>query len=147
MAHSITVFVLTYTHKHGTDISLYNSEQHAQDAAADLARLYWDGRSDRTAPDAADGLSGDALIAAYFDEDGAGNGETFAIIPTDFTPEPTIADLAEELRGRHTTEVPDHPRSYWRFAVGNEDTILGYWDWIAAALAPSGNDHPQTPQS
>jgi hypothetical protein len=27
-------------------------------------------------------------------------------------------------------EDPKHPRSDWRYEVNNEDTLLGYWDWV-----------------
>lgn len=31
---------------------------------------------------------------------------------------------------------PDHPPADWRFEVANDDTRLGYWDWVANQLDP-----------
>lgn len=30
---------------------------------------------------------------------------------------------------------PDHPVADWQAEVVNDDTRLGYWDWVAARLA------------
>lgn len=32
-------------------------------------------------------------------------------------------------------EHPDHPVADWQAEVANDDTRLGYWDWVAARLA------------
>ncbi|QWE98138.1 MULTISPECIES: hypothetical protein [unclassified Cupriavidus] len=34
------------------------------------------------------------------------------------------------LRATFDTEHPDHPRSAWRSEVANDDTLLGYWEWV-----------------
>jgi hypothetical protein len=31
-------------------------------------------------------------------------------------------------------EHPDWPRQDWQYEVANEDTNLGYWDWVLAKL-------------
>lgn len=48
-----------------------------------------------------------------------------------FRPE-TTHELAQRIRGgdpwQH--EHPDYPKSDWRHEVANDDTLLGYWEWV-----------------
>lgn len=45
-----------------------------------------------------------------------------------------IGLTGEELRRKHLTEHPRHPRSDWRHAVSTLTTEHGYWDWAAEQL-------------
>jgi hypothetical protein len=40
-----------------------------------------------------------------------------------------------EANGGHWGEHPEHTVSEWRWAVGNGDTRLGYWDWVLSLIA------------
>lgn len=45
---------------------------------------------------------------------------------------------ADALDGKYNPEGdgehPDHSRHTWRQAVGNEETLLGYWEWVSHQL-------------
>ncbi len=36
---------------------------------------------------------------------------------------------------------PDHPISDWQYLVANNDTRLGYWEWVASQLIFKGEHH------
>ena len=40
------------------------------------------------------------------------------------------------VRGEH----PDHPVAGWQYEVGEDDTRLGYWAWVAAQLEHDAED-------
>lgn len=42
----------------------------------------------------------------------------------------TLQDEYGGLWGEH----PDYPRKDWAYEVGNNDTNLGYWDWVSHRL-------------
>ncbi len=45
---------------------------------------------------------------------------------------------AEQLDDRYNPdgrgEHPDYPREEWRWEVGEENTLLGYWEWVVHML-------------
>lgn len=45
-------------------------------------------------------------------------------------------DLDElmEQHGGYWGEHPDHPSCDWRFEVANEDTRMGYWEWVESRV-------------
>lgn len=43
--------------------------------------------------------------------------------------------LDDEYNPDGDGEHPTLPRADWREAVANEDTISGYWDWVAYKLS------------
>jgi hypothetical protein len=43
-------------------------------------------------------------------------------------------DLREMLAVDLWQDHPDWPRSEWRLEAGNDDTLLGYWEWVQAKL-------------
>lgn len=38
---------------------------------------------------------------------------------------------AEELRSRYDYEHPQYTRDEWRQEVRDDNTLLGYWEWVA----------------
>lgn len=44
---------------------------------------------------------------------------------------------AHDPRGR---EHPNYPKSDWRYEVANDDTLLGYWEWVAMRLEVDSRD-------
>ena len=40
------------------------------------------------------------------------------------------AESLADQHGGHWGQHPDHPAEDWRYEVGNNDTRLGYWDWV-----------------
>lgn len=46
------------------------------------------------------------------------------------------SELLEAKYGSTGFELghPDHPKTTWRAAVAQEETLLGYWAWVAQAL-------------
>lgn len=40
-------------------------------------------------------------------------------------------------------ECPDHPVTSWQAEVSNNETRLGYWDWVEAQLA--GGEEAEQP--
>lgn len=65
----------------------------------------------------------------------------------------TIDDdlTAEQLDDRYNPEGggehPMHPRTDWRYEVANEDTLVGYWDWVAHKIAEDANDFSHKQES
>lgn len=55
--------------------------------------------------------------------------------------------IRETARGALWKEDPDFPRQDWRDEVDNDDTLLGYWDWVAyrreVAADDAGEDESQ----
>lgn len=48
-----------------------------------------------------------------------------------------MAEAATRLLRAHGGvwgEHPTHPTQDWRYAVSNEDTRLGYWEWVASEI-------------
>jgi len=48
-----------------------------------------------------------------------------------------IYEKAQELResaGSIWDEHPAHPVEHWQYAVANDYTRLGYWEWVANKL-------------
>lgn len=45
--------------------------------------------------------------------------------------------VAEEFSEKYGywSEHPEHPRSGWIFDAVNEDTQLGYWEWVADRIS------------
>lgn len=37
-------------------------------------------------------------------------------------------------------EHPEHPVAYWKYAVANDDTRLGYWPWVEARMCEDHHD-------
>lgn len=62
-----TVWVVEYSHKHGTDIMVAETEQAARDALADVVTGYWnDVRYEPGVPGSPDDLSTDQVLSIYF---------------------------------------------------------------------------------
>ena len=41
------------------------------------------------------------------------------------------AHRIEDLKRKNLwNDVPEYPRSAWRREVNNDDTQLGYWEWV-----------------
>lgn len=86
-----TVYVLTYVHKHGQDVSVYASREGAAHGLADICRLWWEEGIDRgvippesidSYPEHADGLDDPTVVGAYFHYQGQwkyGEPETWEI--------------------------------------------------------------------
>jgi hypothetical protein len=53
------------------------------------------------------------------------------------SPEETIDQTAERLRDEygHWGEHPKAPVADWRYAVEQNETRVGYWDWAAATVS------------
>jgi hypothetical protein len=73
MADQQQVYVLTYSHKHGDDVTLHADEGGAEHAIAEIARSYW---GDVAAlyddmPATPDGLTDKQVTETYFDYYGA----------------------------------------------------------------------------
>ena len=51
---------------------------------------------------------------------------------------------AEQLDDKYNPdgdgEHPTHTRSDWRWAGENEDTLVGYWEWVTHRLWEEAND-------
>lgn len=45
-----------------------------------------------------------------------------------------------EYHGGIWGEHPDHPSADWRIEVENQDTRLGYWDWVGAKAEQAIDD-------
>jgi hypothetical protein len=53
----------------------------------------------------------------------------------------SLAHRIEDLKRQNLwNDVPEYPRSDWRYQVGNGDTNLGYWDWVEHQLEADNND-------
>jgi hypothetical protein len=39
-------------------------------------------------------------------------------------------------------EIANYPRADWKYEVANDDTVLGYWDWVAAKQADDDEPAP-----
>jgi hypothetical protein len=54
----------------------------------------------------------------------------------------SIAQRCEEIRQRQGTwaELPEYPRHAWRHEVEEQNTQLGYWDWVEHQLEADNND-------
>lgn len=46
------------------------------------------------------------------------------------TPEQQELEEAYGYWGEH----PLYPLSYWKYAVANDDTRMGYWPWVEAKI-------------
>jgi hypothetical protein len=44
------------------------------------------------------------------------------------------ADELREANGGHWGEHPDYPLRDWRHEVGDDNTRLGYWEWVASCI-------------
>lgn len=54
---------------------------------------------------------------------------------------PKGAGLDEaQLRIAFGDEHPDFPRDDWRYEVGNNDTVLGYWEWVEHQVESAADD-------
>ena len=42
--------------------------------------------------------------------------------------------ILAEQHGAPWGTHPDYPLSDWQYEVNNDDTRLGYWDWVAAQI-------------
>ena len=49
-------------------------------------------------------------------------------------PETELDKLAACHGGYWDGEVPQYPKEDWRYAVDNNDTLSGYWEWAYAKL-------------
>lgn len=48
---------------------------------------------------------------------------------------------AEWFRAKYDgQEHPEWPRSDWQYQVSNEDTTLGYWEWVASNVESNETD-------
>ncbi len=45
-----------------------------------------------------------------------------------------VAKLYDKYATVGSGEHPDHPKSDWRHEVIDNDTFLGYWDWLALRI-------------
>ena len=66
-----------------------------------------------------------------------GNGE-YPIVFNGYS----LAQDAEQLRkahGGHWESHPDYAIEDWRYEIANDDTRLGYWEWVAAGIDGSDN--------
>ena len=53
---------------------------------------------------------------------------------------PALLKLREKLMKENLwSNFPAFPKSDWRYEVGNDDTILGYWDWVFSKLEALGS--------
>ena len=82
-----TVYVLTYTHKHGEDVTVYSTEHAAKRAAGDIARVYWETAvaSDYALPGmrkSPGGMGDEEVTRQYFMVMG-NHGESYSITATD----------------------------------------------------------------
>lgn len=58
-------------------------------------------------------------------------------------------DTALDIRGlqeKYVCEHPHFPKSDWRYEVANDDTHLGYWDWLENKIACFPDDVEGTEQ-
>ena len=55
---------------------------------------------------------------------------------------PTAEQLDAEFNPDGDVEHPVITRSMWRQAVRQEETLLGYWQWVEAQLWEQGDDAP-----
>lgn len=44
------------------------------------------------------------------------------------------AEVLREAHGGHWQDHPDYAFSDWQYEVANNDTRLGYWEWVAASM-------------
>lgn len=71
------VFVTRYEHKHGSDLTVFATQDLAIKAQAGIARDWWNEREDQSTPDDHSTLSDEEVIEAYFTAD---NEEEFFTI-------------------------------------------------------------------
>ena len=48
---------------------------------------------------------------------------------------------ADQLRakyGGNWEQHPDYPVEDWQYEVGNDDTRLGYWEWVSHRIEEGG---------
>lgn len=57
---------------------------------------------------------------------------------SDLSMEAAIEGLQQRygFHGQHA----DHPRSDWKYEVENDDTQLGYWEWLVHQMEANGED-------
>jgi hypothetical protein len=65
----LKAFVVIYSHLHGGDVGLYETEELALQSIMQVALNCWDERVDQSAPEdpVAEGMTRDDIIKAYFD--------------------------------------------------------------------------------
>lgn len=53
----------------------------------------------------------------------------------------TELQIAEGLKAHDAwCEFPPYSRTVWRFEVSNEETQLGYWDWVVQQIEINTNE-------
>ncbi len=55
-------------------------------------------------------------------------------------PAPRSAAICDELGFEFWSEHPEYPASDWQYLVANQDTRLGYWEWVAVQLEQAKDD-------
>ncbi|NMG29610.1 hypothetical protein [Aromatoleum evansii] len=82
-------------------------------------------------------IPGLGLRANFWFDEAKPNGECFGV--TIYTkaddPERPGSSEAERLQSVHDNEHPEWPRAQWREAVAADDTLQGYWQWVAHRLS------------
>ncbi len=51
------------------------------------------------------------------------------------------ADALEAVYGKNQSGHPDFPSEDWRYEVANNDTRLGYWEWVVHKVEDAAADH------
>lgn len=79
-------------------------------------------------------------------EEGEGDLESCELItdlnissPAVLEPSP-MQNIMQRLEACHGFEHPDWPRSEWRHEVQNNDTRLGYWEWVVHQIESAQHD-------
>jgi hypothetical protein len=89
--------------------------------------------------------------ASFLDDDGGwmigihGNDslpDAFGGIWREFDPEGELfAERSPQgLESKFVTEHPDWPKTDWQYDVANNDTKLGYWEWVAHNVESASTD-------
>lgn len=104
----------------------------------DYTHVYWDGQ--RTVQ-----RDGETV---YVDDNGNEWLASQVIFKRRPEPEPKADHLldVEELMNKYGSrgEHPNHPASDWQAQVANDDTRLGYWDWLVNELATAAEDSTES---
>lgn len=54
-------------------------------------------------------------------------------------------DTHPELGDDFWGEDPDHPVADWQYEVANDDTRLGYWDWVRIQRTYADDEKARNP--
>ena len=54
-----------------------------------------------------------------------------------------VRKMSQRERDDTWSEHPKYPRSWWNQEAGNDDTHIGYWDWVESQIEQNGEEEEE----